>query len=336
MTKLSRRKRGFTLIELLVVIAIIAILVALLLPAVQQAREAARRSQCKANLKQIGIAMHNYVDTFSVLPMGFTNDYGLGTSISGTAYQHKGSNVRNNAQWAWSAYILPYMDQAGAYAEIKVGEMFAAEAMNVASARTVIAQPLPAFLCPTSTGLNITQNGEYRAKALNGTVYDVARASYAAVADDNEGNGRVLTHDARNCSGLFFNDSSTPFRDITDGQSNVLMVGEKAWETQNGRCNVKQIAGAATLYVTGASNQLTMENRGGGSALGIAGNGINVDSAQACNNLWDIKMTFSSNHAGGAHFVLADGAVLFLGENIDLTTYRRLAHKDDGNTLGDF
>ena len=336
-----QQKRGFTLIELLVVIAIIAILVALLLPAVQQAREAARRAQCKSNMKQIGIAMHGYHETFTVLPMGFTNDYGRGRSISGTNYNHSpavgnGGSDRHKAQWAWSAYILPYMDQAGTYGELGVGEKFAAEAMNNAAVRAIVKQPLNAFVCPTDPGRSTNTNGEYRPEALNGTRYDIARANYAGVADDNEGGGLNLTHDARNTKGVLFNDSNVKFRDISDGTSQCLMVGEKAQTTSIARCTQKQNAGAATLYITAASNQLSFQNRGGGAALGLAGKGINVESTQACNNLWDIKSTFSSNHVGGAHFVLADGAVIFMNQNVSLTTYRRLANKSDENLIGDF
>jgi len=104
------KRRGFTLVELLVVIAIIGILIALLLPAVQAAREAARRAQCSNNLKQIGLAMHNYSDTFKTLPMGFTNDYGLAINYMGQNYSHHGGPSRYFANWTWSAYVAPFME----------------------------------------------------------------------------------------------------------------------------------------------------------------------------------------------------------------------------------
>ena len=104
-------RHGFTLIELLVVIAIIAVLVALLLPAVQQAREAARRSTCKNHLKQIGLALHNYHDTHGVFPHGYLNDWGAAVDSSGNFYNHQngGTVFEDAAQWAWSAFILPFM-----------------------------------------------------------------------------------------------------------------------------------------------------------------------------------------------------------------------------------
>lgn len=320
------------------VIAIIAVLVALLLPAVQQAREAARRSSCKNNLKQLGLAMHNYHDTHTVLPMGFTNDYGEARSIRGTAYFHQtNANDQHKAQWNWSAYILPFVDQAPAYQALGVSNYYAAQALDIASVQQIVATPVTSFRCPSDNGKAVNLNGEYRPEALNGTRYDIAMSNYAAVSDDNSGSGGLnLDLDARNCTGVFYNDSDTRFRDVTDGLSNCLIIGEKAWETSNTRCNENQTAGGATMYMSGASNQLSQQNRAAGSALGLAGKGINVDSTQACGNLWDIKSLFSSRHTGGAQFVLGDGGVRFISENIDLTTYRRLAHKDDGNPVGEF
>ena len=120
MKRFHRKRHGFTLVELLVVIAIIGILVALLLPAIQAAREAARRTQCNNNLKQLGVAMHNYSDSHRSLPPGFINDYGRAINEYGVLYAHKmspppnadggGSPPRQYAQWAWSAFIAPYME----------------------------------------------------------------------------------------------------------------------------------------------------------------------------------------------------------------------------------
>ena len=335
----TTRQRGFTLIELLVVIAIIAILIALLLPAVQQAREAARRTQCKNNLKQLGLAIHNYHDVYKAFPMGFINDYGRGRNVQGQDYNHKiggATENRHRAQWSWTAYILPYIDQATTFNALGVSDTFAADAFTSAAVQDVARLPLTAFRCPTDTGPDINTNGEYRPEDTADNRHDIAMSNYVGVADNNEGNGMQLTHDARNTNGLFFNDSKIRIRDITDGTSNVLAIGERAWETHNERCNRKQIAGGGTLYISAASNMLTHQNRGGSAALGLIGRGLNFDSTQACNNLWDIKSMFHSLHTGGAQFVLGDGAVRFISENIDLGLLRNLAHRDDGNVVGEF
>lgn len=336
MRQRTKKNRGFTLIELLVVIAIIAILIALLLPAVQQAREAARRTQCKNNLKQLGLAMHNYHDTFKVFPMGFINDYGLTRSLTGANYQHKGSNQRSYGQWSWSAYIAPYIDLSTSYNALGVGDTFAADALTNAAVQNVMSTPVSAFRCPSDTGRDVSTVGEYKPRDSAGNQREVATSNYCAVADGNNGNGLQLNLDARQCGGMFYPDSKVKIRDVTDGTSNTIMVGEKAAETQNARCSRKQNSGAGTVYVSSASNQLNHQNRGGSAALGIAGRGINVDSTQACNNLWDIKTPFSSLHVGGAQFTMADGAVRFISENVDLATYRNVANISDGNVVGEF
>lgn len=332
---IQKKRHGFTLVELLVVIAIIGILVALLLPAVQAAREAARRMQCSNNLKQIGVAMHNYHDTYKVLPMGFTNDYGEARDFRGQAYWHHATaTAPNRGQWAWSVYIAPFMELQPAFDTLNVTGRHAALALNDPVAQNIIATPVASFRCPTDVAKDVNTNGEYRPGALDGNRYDVATSNYAAVADDFDSSVDNLRLDARFAEGVFYNDSDNGFRDVTDGTSNVLMVGERCWEYQNVRCNVKQISGAATLYVAGASNQLSHQNRAGSSALGIAGRGINVDSQiAACNNLWEIKSHYSSLHPGGAQFVFVDGSVHFVPKTLDLTTYRRLANRKDGNPV---
>ncbi len=188
--KLMQKKRtGFTLIELLVVIAIIAILIALLLPAVQQAREAARRSTCKNNLKQIGLALHNYHDTHRSFPPSYVDNYPAGTPFL-------------NNDLGWGTFILPYMDQGPLYNNISSSGAMDVDWTTVADMTTgstaYAKSVLPAFICPSDPmgGVN-TKIGSY-----GKSNYKVVRSviSYPVVA-------RRL-------------------RDFTDGASNTLVVGE--------------------------------------------------------------------------------------------------------------
>jgi len=331
------KRRGFTLVELLVVIAIIGILVALLLPAIQAAREAARRTQCGNNLKQIGVAMHNYNDTFKGLPMGFTNDYGLAQNYLDQNYAHHGNGTtasRWYASWSWSAYIAPFMELGAQHQTLNVTGTWAAESLLSTESQQVISTPVASLRCPSDTGKDPHNGGEYRPANSAGTRLYAATANYAGVCDDNSAN---IDNRQNNCSGVLYVDSDIKFRDVVDGTSSVLMVGERCRYRNHARCGVQQDCGAAIVFVIGASNQLSHDNRSNAAAVGSAARGINWDSTVTtpgpCDNLWNAKTGFHSLHPGGAQFVLVDASTHFISDSVDLTTFRRLANREDGNPV---
>src|SRR5258708_2876918 len=208
-------RRGFTLIELLVVIAIIAVLVGLFLPAVQQAREAARRTQCKNNLKQIGLALHNYHDAFSVLPPGY---------IAGKPFLD--GETDTSPGWSWGSMILSQLDQSPVSSAIN----FSLPVQAPVNAKP-IATSLPVFLCPSDQFQGSTfQVGD----GLGGTVATVAPASYAgSVGSDLADVGLGLNNDGLG-DGVFFRNSSIRMANIIDGASQTILVLERAWGNAQG------------------------------------------------------------------------------------------------------
>ena len=206
------RSRGFTLIELLVVIAIIAILIALLLPAVQQAREAARRTQCRGNLKQIGVAFHNYLETSGMFPIGLTKsacshpctDSADGSTVEGW----------NTGKVLWSAFILPFVDQEAVYNQIDFGRLDPGrDAVNNAAKTTEIA----VYRCASDPGSRMTtgQTGEGPSNYAACVGQIPTRAIYGS-GDQFRNNG----------TSVLYLDSATKMRDNVDGSSNTMVVAE--------------------------------------------------------------------------------------------------------------
>lgn len=340
MSGISHRRRAFTLIELLVVIAIIAVLIALLLPAVQQAREAARRTQCRNNLKQIGIALHNYHDSHQVFPMGFSDAVWGNTELIGG--------------WSWSAAILPYVDQGPLFNQFN----FSSTPYSVGLNQTLMATPLAAFSCPSDIKPPLAPNNPGNAAGGKGTTA-TATSSYMGSAGPFEGapcvaNGTIPVPDARNI-GLFAVNSATGFRNITDGSSNVFAVGEVRW-IPNGT--------DASAAAYGSDRQFVFGNVTTGGGPKCDNNGPNNNGFHL-HNRWtrqkmngpllgasNLERSFHSAHVGGAHFLMGDGAVRFISANIDHTntnftpatpnqsgpygTYQRLAGINDGQVVSDF
>lgn len=332
-------KRGFTLIELLVVIAIIAILIALLLPAVQQAREAARRTQCKNNLKQLGLAFHNYHDVNLAFPPGYINDWGL--TFNGTAnYSGAGSNEQDRGQWNWTVMVMPYIDQAVAFNQLDVGGRRGVEALDDTSAAnlSILQTSMAAFRCPSDPApdVNTARGPENTA----GNVVRVATSNYVAIntglRDTSISGGNndtdALTSSHVHTQGLFWGDSKVRIRDITDGTSNQMMVTERAWRYRTGGCENR--GNAALLFVNRASNNVKFPNRGDSDSLTAIGRGLNVESD--CSNQWRDGSRPSSAHEGGVQFLLADGAVRFVSENANIGILRNLGSRDDGNVIGEY
>lgn len=298
-------RRGFTLIELLVVIAIIAVLVALLLPAVQQAREAARRTQCKSNLKQLGLALHNYHETHSLFPStGFPTVLGMGNGFG------------------WGAMILPQIDQGPLYSQLNFGALNTGTASNV----SLINTPLAVFRCPTSTA---TPNYQVTNVTAPLVAYSVATSSYMGVigADvDCSSNLFFVPGD-----GLFKSRRRVRISEVTDGTSQTLAIGE--WRDYDSVTFMpSKFEGWHTTWCC-----YEMAN-GSGS---ISGGFKSVSSIRMplnyeyCINP-DKTLSLSSEHVGGVQALFVDGSVRFLSESMELTLLQRLATIGGGEVVGDF
>jgi len=350
-----RSARGFTLIELLVVIAIIAILIALLLPAVQQAREAARRTQCRNNLKQMGLALHNYESTYSKLPSS-----GEFTSRSGS-----GANwFRSFTATSTFTQFLPYIDQAPLYNQFNFNLHYT-NTVNRAAAQT----PISAFLCPS--------NANTPADPLRYGKTDYMPVAYTDI--DSAGNRCKTVAAAGSCAGgtdhtTWDRDSVLGFHnrlgDCTDGLSNSVAIFECngnrtvvpggynlgsvfANAAVNGNVIYPGVDNTQALTpppagVTNASAPQRWADPDSGSGVSgppanrgqvINQNKIPFGGPSNCpwttNNCGPNDEPFSL-HTGGVHALLGDGSVKFLSENMDVQTVRRLSSRADGETTGDF
>jgi prepilin-type N-terminal cleavage/methylation domain-containing protein len=308
-------RRGFTLIELLVVIAVIAILIALLLPAVQQAREAARRTQCKNNLKQLALALHNYHDTYGKFPPGNITKWGGDQAICNGG---NGGMVTNaDGRSPWTVLILPYIDETPRYNNFNFSGSFdGLTPDNAGSPATNRAQqliPCTKFQCPSDPNAKSSlPNNDYYG-VMGG---DLGSTTYC-IATTSPTNGNAPIHMFWN--GILYNNSSVGIRDITDGTTNTFLLGE----------TINAVYDPTSIFTpTWASSARTQS--GTSFLLNLAGaqNPINSTTydARSC--------SFSSRHTGGAHFAIADGSIVFVGNSIDLSIYHSLGGRSDNGPSG--
>jgi prepilin-type N-terminal cleavage/methylation domain-containing protein len=300
-----RKRIGFTLIELLVVIAIIAILIALLLPAVQQAREAARRSQCQNNLKQMGLAMHNYVDVYSRLPISQS------WAILGPP---------NQISACWARSLLPYVDQGTITAKFNDGFSHV-DPIN----RDLLGTSLPLFKCPSSPAAPVVEMtaGSDWIGATAGEKIKVGINEYAC-ASNTSVNGVSTT-------GIMpYNGFSTKLAEVTDGLSNTMHVAEVAGggviynaarqvHAQNTSLHWRIWAGFSRISLRGYSYDGLVQH-GGNCVVNCNSDGANPYSF----------------HVGGAQILLGDGSCRFMSQNIALSTVTNLVTRNDGNPVGEF
>lgn len=295
------RLKGFTLIELLVAIAIISLLIGLLLPSVQMAREAARRTQCRNHLKQLILAVHNYLDVSNTFP--------INTSFNAPL------DVQTPTR-SWLQGILPYIERQDLANEIISGG-------TILQNRSVSERSIPAFHCPTDTHSGRSNDradlpsdwevGNTNYKACAGNNWDWGNYSYASQGGRFEG----IYDGTRAGNGLICHGRGWPvltrMRDILDGTSSTMAIGETIVQFTRWTCWFHSNHTSATCAIP--------------LNYGITWNDAND---------WHNNHGFMSRHTGGGHFAMVDGSVLFVSENIDLMVYRALATIDAGEIVGEF
>ncbi len=305
----SRSPRGFTLIELLVVIAIIAVLIALLLPAVQAAREAARRIQCTNNLKQIGLALHNYHESLLVFPPGYMAGRPLVDAETDTA-----------PGWSWASMILPQLDQAPLYSSLNF-----ALPVQAAANTTGVVTNLRGFICPSD---QIQRATFPVGDGLGGTVATVAPTSYAGCTGDDASDTALGVNNDGVGRGVFFRNSAVSIAAVSDGTSQTILVEERAWGNAEGTWT-GAIAGG--VIRRGPFNPCP----GSGEATHLAPTLV-LAHCHLLNTNSDFDGGLddaSSFHPGGANILFADGSVHFIAQNIDMRTYQYMGCRDDGQVF---
>ena len=336
----SRRSRatnrsGFTLIELLVVITIIAILIALVLPAVQQARESARRTQCKNNLKQIGLALHSHHDTYNRFPsahqMGMTWYSNYQRPVPPAGFVPGSSYPLEGPFYSWMFRLTPWLEQGAIFSEVPTGNRAWPWWCKLSDGRVANGIPLKVFQCPSDI------RGDMRWYSGH---YECAMTSYlgvcgthqfreTAAGNHNDPRGGKFKN-VRGQDGMLFVNSAVRFRDVTDGTGQTLFVGERP-PTAN-LAYGWWFAGAGAVphfgegdVVLGTESRLEKpEARPDYFRPGK----INGSGEPDIGHFWSL-------HTGGAHFLVVDGSVHFVSYHINPAVFRALGTRTGGETISD-
>lgn len=354
--EMVRKTRGFTLIELVVVIAIIAMLVALMLPAVQQAREAARRTLCKNNLKQWGLALHNYHDTNQIFPPalnhpGRVSCSGATPGVYGATLYSNHNRVQNTPGWI---FLLPHNEQSAAWSRYDFNTTASlsspcgfplAGPSDTNPNLAVTSMPMPTLECPShpqageiSTSAPTTPSAFFsREKAR--------RASYGfATGGMTDYSFLYTAYQSDIRQGMFGNSGGARIRDMKDGLSNSIAIGE-AWGGERFKRHENHgpwgLTGTHTcchLYTPSSSSghldlsTIRVTSGSGTFESHFKINAVINNDPQKRQYAWG----YGSRHAGGIQALMADGSVKFISENIDVLTFWRLTYIHDGQLVGDF
>ena len=326
------QRPGFTLIELLVVIAIIAILIGLLLPAVQKVREAASRLKCQNNLKQIGLALHNYDGVHGRYPAGYISTPGVGFRDAQTGDWGPG--------WSWLAILLPYVEQGNLYNSLR-WDLPCWDPAN----STQVKVPVSIFLCPSATGntptvgitdinMNVWQNAIFaRANYVHNVGWNDVWTAPATVNYDDPVTG---------CNGVMYRNSRIRVADVTDGLSNTVFAGERT----------PYLADAVWAGVVPGAKHFSYNEF---ASSGTGGTGINYDNAGSYVGAnsgpsiyedpqiihppnWPGGHTdqMHSQHPGGANLLMGDGSVRFWPDSGRFSIFRDLCSRSGGEVVGDY
>lgn len=310
--------RGFTLIELLVAIAIIAVLISLLIPAVQQAREAARRTQCRNNLKNIALALHNYHDQHSAFPFGF-----------------------DQRETLWSAMILPHIDQGAMYSTLVFQESgpgnWDSGGANERAACTVIpvyrcpSMPVPEHVDDNPSGSLMEGRVPVSYRGCSGSNgWSDSASTIPATAPAG-----ALSLDSLRLNGVFFGSSVIRLRDLTDGASSTVLVGESFTDptfVKDGQAmDYWQLGAPQTGTWFPGNSSGTEFSEGIGSTGPRMNSRLDLSVPGAV-----MEVSFGSYHTGGATFSFADGSCRFVADTIDLSIYRAIGSRGEGEPVGDF